>query len=102
MNFRSNLSIYDRVFDDSQGYSIVENSADEIRDLAVEMLDTLDGAVEYTKEDDQLQEAFRALLDTRHYTYGAPARIGRNFLRQNAHLLNAGPTMPVASASEAT
>ncbi len=68
----------------------VENTADEIRDLAVEMLDVLDGRMEYTAEDEALQQAFRSLMNERHYTYGAPGRIGRNFLRQNAHLLTAG------------
>jgi putative glycosyltransferase (TIGR04372 family) len=82
------------------GLSVVENSADEIRDLAVEMLDMLDGRVEYSKEDEDLQATFRALLDDRQYSYGASGRIGRDFLRKNARLLKPGTTNSAANAGE--
>jgi putative glycosyltransferase (TIGR04372 family) len=86
--FRSDMSTFSYSFADIEGLTVVENSPEEIRDLAVEMLDKLEGKIEYTKEDEDLQAAFRSLLDDRHYTYYATGRIGRNFLRQNRHLLN--------------
>jgi putative glycosyltransferase (TIGR04372 family) len=67
--------------------TVIENSSDEIRDLAVEMIDVLEGRIEYTQEDENLQAAFRSLLNDRHYSYLSTARLGRNFLRQNAQLL---------------
>ena len=84
--FRSDLSTRSHSFMIFAGLSVVENSAEEIRDLAIEMLDVLDGCAVYTEQDEELQAAFRALLDPRHYTFGAPGRIGRDFLRQNSHL----------------
>lgn len=84
--FRSDISTFSYSFMKIDGLTVVENSPEEIRDLAVEMLDVLDGRVEYTQKDEDLQTAFRNLLDDRHYTHGASGRIGRDFLRKNAHM----------------
>jgi putative glycosyltransferase (TIGR04372 family) len=84
-----------------EGLSVVDNSPQEIRDLVVEMLDMLDGRIEYTKEDEDLQAAFRSLLDHRHYAYFAKGRIGRDFLRQNAHLLGPDTTVSLADKGKA-
>jgi putative glycosyltransferase (TIGR04372 family) len=72
---------------ETDGLTVIENSPDEVRDLAVEMLDVFDGLIEYSQEDADLQSTFRSLLNHRHYSYLSKGRIGRNFLRQNAHLL---------------
>lgn len=63
------------------------NSPEEIRDLACEMLDRLDGLATYTEADDQRQDSFRSLFRPGHYTYGAASRVGRDFLRNYSHLL---------------
>ena len=68
------------------GLEVVENTAEEILDLAKEMNERLDGNFEYTEEDEELQNRFRSLFQPHHYCYGTPARIGAKFLRQNKEL----------------
>lgn len=69
------------------GIGIVDNTPEEIRDAAAEMLDRLDGTFTATAEDEARQERFRGFLQPHHYCYGATSRIGRDFLRQHAALL---------------
>ena len=77
---------YAYVFEE-RGVRLQNNSAEEVRDLTVEMLDRLEGRFETTPEDDDLQRRFRALLTPHDYAFGAAARLGRDWLRQNKHLL---------------
>jgi putative glycosyltransferase (TIGR04372 family) len=80
------------------GLRVVDNSGEEIRDLATEMMDRLDGRAKYTDEDERLQAAFRRLPGADHYSYGAVARIGRDFLRRHADLLmDERKPMPLAA-----
>ena len=69
------------------GLEVVENTPEEILDLAREMNERLDGNFEYTKEDEELQKRFHSLFQPHHNSYGSPARIGAKFLRQNRELL---------------
>ena len=69
------------------GIRIVDNSPDDIRDLALEMLDRTEGRVTYTVADESLQRRFKSLFKPGHYGYGASSRIGRNFLRKYVRLL---------------
>ena len=71
---------------DAAGVSLVDNSPEEIRDLAVEMMDRLDGTPRYTEEDECLQKRFKSLLEA-DPMYGTRARLGRDFLRKYAWLL---------------
>lgn len=66
---------------------VIENTAEEILDLAQEMNKRLDGIFEYTEEDEELQRRFHSLIQPRHYCYGTPVRIGTRFLQQNRELL---------------
>jgi len=66
---------------------VVENTAEEILDLAKEMNEYLNGKFEYTQEDEELQKRSHSLFQPHHYSYGTPARIGAKFLRQNKELL---------------
>ena len=68
-------------------YVVIQNTAEEILDLAKEMNKRLDGTFETTEEDEELQNRFRSLLQPHYYYYGTPARIGAKFLRQNKELL---------------
>jgi putative glycosyltransferase (TIGR04372 family) len=68
-----------------------ENNPEDIRALAIEMLDRKDGLLAYGQEDELLQESFKALMNPTHYSYGSLSRIGRDFLRKYSFLLNAGP-----------
>jgi len=69
------------------GLEVVENTPEEILDLAKEMNERLDGNLEYTEEDEELQKRFRSLFQPHLHSYSSPARIGANFLRQNKELL---------------
>ena len=65
----------------------VENTAEDVRDLALEMLERSEGRAVYTPEDEELQRRFKAHMRPGHYSYGGISRIGRDFLRNHAHLL---------------
>jgi putative glycosyltransferase (TIGR04372 family) len=69
------------------GIVVEENSPEDIRDLALEMLDRLSDAEPYEPEDEELQRRFLSLMRPGHYSYGAQSRIGRDFLRKHAALL---------------
>jgi len=62
----------------------VENTAEDIRDLALETLERSEGHALYVPEDEELQQRFRALMRPGHYSYGGINRIGRDFLRKYA------------------
>lgn len=68
-------------------YIVIENTAEEILDLAKEMNERLDGTFEITEEDEVLQKRFHSLLHPDDYYYGTPARIGAKFLKENKELL---------------
>lgn len=68
-------------------YRVIENTPEEIRDLAREMNDRLDGTYVTTEEDEELQKKFQSLLYPDDFFYGTPARIGAKFLRENKELL---------------
>jgi putative glycosyltransferase (TIGR04372 family) len=72
---------------EERGIEVRENTAEEIRDLALEMLARLEGRGQYSREDEALQERFRALMRPGHFSYGSAARVGRDFLRKYRHLL---------------
>lgn len=70
-----------------EGIVVVDNDAEDIRDLAVEMLDICAQRVDYTQEDQERQLRFQALMRPGHYSFGAASRVGRSFLRRYAELL---------------
>lgn len=69
------------------GLEVVENTTEEILDLAREMNGRLDETFEYTEEHEDLQARFLSLFQPHHHCYGSPARIGAEFLRKNKELL---------------
>jgi len=48
---------------DAKGIEVIENSPQEILDAVIEMMDRCDGGIEYTAEDERLQQRFRAVGD---------------------------------------
>ena len=72
---------------ESEGIEVEENSPEDIRDMAIEMMDRLSGKMVYDATDEQLQQKFRELMKPGHYSFGARSRIGRDFLRKNAQLI---------------
>ena len=70
------------------GVCVVDNSPEDIKELAMEMLDRVDGKALYFDEDERLQERFKSLMNPSHYSYGSASRVGRDFLRKYAVLLD--------------
>jgi len=62
-----------------------ENTAEELREVVIEMLDHLDGTLPGDQENDQRQAQFRELAGIKS-PYGRPS-LGRKFLESNAALL---------------
>ncbi|HXZ97286.1 MAG TPA: TIGR04372 family glycosyltransferase [Burkholderiales bacterium] len=69
------------------GIRLLENTAEDIRNLALEMLSRSEGRAIYTPEDEELQQRFKAHMRPGHYSFGGINRIGRDFLRKYAYLL---------------
>lgn len=65
----------------------VENTAEDIRDLALEVLERADGKAVYTSEDEERQRRFTSLMRPGHFSFGGTSRIGREFLRKYESLL---------------
>lgn len=66
---------------------VIQNSADEIQDLVIEMMDRLDGVYTETEEDAALQDAVRAHFSPADESYYRRGRLGRNFLRRYRQLV---------------
>ena len=69
------------------GVEIIENTPEEIRDVAVEMDERIKGTWETCEEDDVLQGRFWSLYKVKDLNVGFRSRLGREFLRQNRELL---------------
>lgn len=69
------------------GLKTVDNTPDEIQELAAELLETVDGTVCYSAEDEELQRRFKSLMRPCHYSFDSTSRVGRHFLRKHANLL---------------
>jgi putative glycosyltransferase (TIGR04372 family) len=70
------------------GIEVVENSAEEIADLTMEMDDRLRGIWTPSDDDEVLQKQFWALFKPSHLHGRLLARVGAAFLRQNRSLLD--------------
>lgn len=70
------------------GIRSIDNDAQDISALALEMLERTRGTARYDALDENLQERFRSLFRPGHYGFGSKARVGRDFLRRFAHLLD--------------
>lgn len=65
----------------------VENTADEIADLAREMLDRTTSAQRADEAPDPLSLQFNGLIQPWHYCYGAGSNVAGSFLRRHRELL---------------
>lgn len=66
----------------------IENTAEEILAVTIEMNERLDGLWKGTEEDEELQRRFKALFVHKGKPYEFSARIGTQFLRENKNLLD--------------
>lgn len=69
------------------GIELIENTPEEIKDLAVEMDERLRGVWNTTKEDEELQAVFWSLFKKSKLHGIIKSRIGASFLRNNKELL---------------
>ncbi len=69
------------------GVEPVENTAEDIRDLAAEMLDHIEGRGTQYEEFAPLQKRFARLLRPNHFCYGTRSRIGARFAHKYQDLL---------------
>ena len=70
------------------GIDWVDNTADEIRDVVMEMNARLDGHWRSGCEDELLQKKYLALWPKGHRIHRIPVRAGTLFLRKYAHLID--------------
>ncbi len=82
-------ALYNRTFTNAAQTEIVDNSPDEISDLALEALGRIKGAWKDQKEDDKMQKAFWHSLRNIDFNFGGPIRlrIATSFLRRHEDLL---------------
>jgi putative glycosyltransferase (TIGR04372 family) len=76
------------------GIRVDENSAEDIRELALEMLDRLDGKHIETEKEITMQAAYKALFRSGHYSWGTVSRVGAGFLRKHSMLLSDPSSLP--------
>lgn len=71
-----------------RGIELVDNTAEQLEAVTVEMIDRLDGTAGYTADDLELQRRYDSFEPPlRHRRPPAGARIGRDFLREYRDLL---------------
>lgn len=78
------------------GVAWIDNTAEDIRGLVSEMLDRDQGPWTPSPADEALQARHRALMGAHHYSSGAPSRLGADFLRRHAALLDEPAAQPPA------
>jgi hypothetical protein len=82
------LQYYDTAVYRKNGIEPIENTAEEILDLAVEMDERIDGKWKPKKDDEPLQKRFKDLLKDDPVCSKAKTRIGAEFLRKNRKLFD--------------
>ena len=70
------------------GIEVIENTADEISAVAVEMDERLNDTWQTTEEDQELQQCFWSLFKVNEPNGTFRPRVGAEFLRSNQDLLD--------------
>ena len=83
----SNIINFNKYDFEKADINVIENTPQEILDLAIEMNQRLDGNWETTGEDEQLQAKYKSLFPKNSVCYGFSSQIGALFLRKNKQLL---------------
>lgn len=84
-NSRMSQSQYNSEFV-SFGIRLDENSPEEIRDLAIEMLASLDSSKTKNTAGNPLSDKFLAMLGSQHYSFGTSSRVSSSFLKRHLAL----------------
>jgi len=66
---------------------IIDNSAEDIRDIVVEMLDMLERKKNISQDEENLQKRFKSLLKPHNFCYQTPIRFGSSFLKKYSFLM---------------
>jgi putative glycosyltransferase (TIGR04372 family) len=74
-----------RLYSDAQ-VELIENSPEEIRDLVVEMIDTLEGNDRHSADAAVYWNCFERNLKPEHYCYGSAGRIAATFLLRHRQM----------------
>jgi len=69
------------------GYEVIENSAEEIRQVVLEMMGVVDGSLSYSRAEKIRQEVFQKLFPPDNYSYHSGTKVGKHFLYNYRHLL---------------
>ena len=93
MTFPEFLAAWPERFDGTKhfehiGVDVIENTPEELLDVAVEMDERLKGKWQTTGEDQELQQRFWSLLEVKEPNQEWRPRMGAKFLRQNQELLD--------------
>lgn len=72
---------------DHWGLEIIDNTPEEIADLALEAMAKLDGSFEEHEEDDELQIALLGLIGEGHMCYQSASEFATSFLRRHRDLV---------------
>jgi putative glycosyltransferase (TIGR04372 family) len=80
-----NIRVLRRLAD--AGLEVLENDADEIRDLVREMIDVLDERKVYSPDEEALQDRMQELFVPTNLTYYSRSRIGTKFLQKYENLV---------------
>lgn len=71
------------------GVSFVSNTPTEIKEITLEMLETVStDLIQQDPDEEARQQAFKALFGPHHYTFGSKAKIGKEFLKRYQNLLD--------------
>jgi len=68
-----------------RGVEVVDNTAEELAEATVEMIERLDGLARYSEEEERNQNAFKEMADP--YNLGMEPRVGQGFLRLHPELI---------------
>lgn len=74
-----------RLYSDAQ-LELIENSEDEILDLTLEMIDTLEGRFNESPILDKYRAAFTHYLTPNHYCFGAEGQMAGNFILRHPNI----------------
>jgi len=73
---------------ENAGVTLIHNTSDEIKDLAIEQFQRVTNTFILNKENETLQQQFKDLFKQGHYSFGYSSRIGEKFLKKHSDLFN--------------
>lgn len=86
-SLRSDRNIWDGHWALTQGYQHLDNTAEEVLDVTVEMLERLDKCYVASPDDEERQHKYRQLIPSGHWSAGIATPIGAKFIKKYQELL---------------